>query len=233
MEGKVHIRMAKPEFEMHFHPKDRFPKLLRGQRTVMEHTMTFLHALGPEMEAPGPDTWMTYTPHPKLPGYPQHRFEMIEFRGLNHLTISFQIRTEPGINDDTVRKDLERLIGRLQAKDKYFRAEIEWPSWETRPAVDTSFDSPVVQSLARWHEYVMGSKPDIGHMGRSGAAADGSHTAAAGLTTVLYGPGGGQTDLDHQWKTVTGEIPREERVALKDLVATARIYALTAADICG
>lgn len=233
MEGKVHIRMAKPEFELHFHTKDRFPELLRGRRTVMEQTMTFLRALGAEMEAPRSDPWLTFRPHPDLPGYPQHRFEMIEFRGLGHLTVSIQIRTVPGMTDETVRRDLERVITSLQAADPHFRAELEWPSWETRPAVDTPFDSPAVQSLARWHEYVVGAKPDVGYLGRSGAAADGSHTFGAGIPTVLYGPGGGQTDLEREWSALTGAIPREERIATGDLVSAARVYALTAADLCG
>lgn len=233
MEGKIHVRMAKPEFELHFHTKDRFPELLRGRRSVMEQTMRFLQALGPEMEPPTAEPWVTFRPHPHLPGYPQHRFEMIEFRGLDHLVVSIQIRTVPGMTDDSVRGDLETVVARLNVADPSFRAELEWPSWQTRPAVDTPLDSPAVQSLARWHQYVVGTKPDVGHLGRSGAAADGSHTFAAGIPTVLYGPGGGQTDLEREWRALTGEIPREERIAITDLVSAARVYALTATELCG
>jgi hypothetical protein len=53
------------------------------------------------------------------------------------------------------------------------------------------------------------------------------------MDTVLYGPGGGQTDKEYRLKGHLKTGPPDERIFLKDVVTTAKVLALTAADICG
>ena len=229
-EGKIHIRAP----ELHFHTKDSWPEELRNQLTAFELLNQIHAALGPEMQPPGPDTWMTFEPHPDLPGYPQIRTEVVEFHGLSYLVLEFQVRIVAGMTDETITQDLKRLLSKFEEKYPYLKTEVEWPSQtDTRPAVTTPNDHAIVQSLARWHEHVTGEPTDIGFLGRSGAAADGSHTFGAGIPTVIYGPGGGETDKEYRYKARTKQGPPDERVAIKDLLTTAKVLALTAADLCG
>jgi acetylornithine deacetylase len=228
-EGKIHIKAK----ELHFHIKDIFPQF-KVQLTAFEIMNQILAALGPEMQSPGPDTWMTFTKHSDLPNYPQIRMEIVEFHHLGYLVLEFQIRTVPGMTDETITQDLRRMLDKFEDKYPYLDTRVEWPSrTKTRPAASTSRDHPLVQSLAHWHERVTGEPGDVGSQGRSGAAADGSHTHEAGITTVLYGPGGGEKDKEYRLKAHLKEGQPDERIAIKDLITTTKVLALTAADICG
>ena len=228
-EGKIHIRTAP---ELHFSIKETFPQF-KPQLTVFELMNAIQRALGREMHPPGADSWMTFEPHPDLPGYPKFRMEIVEFHGLGHLVLYLQIRTVPGMTDATMSQDLRRLLSALEAKYPYLKTEVEWPITLTRPPGVTHSDHVLVRSLARWHERVTGEVAKIGSLGRLGSAADGSHTAGAGMDTVLYGPGGGQTDKEYRLKGHLKTGPPDERILLKDVITTAKVLALTAADICG
>ena len=234
-EGRLHL-WAK---EMHFDLRENFDAF-KDQLTAHELLHQIQGVLGREMQPPGLDSWMTYHAHPDLPGYPQFRVERIEFHGIYHLSLELQIRTVPGMTNETIRADLERLIVPITALHPYMRAELEWPSGPTtRIAVVNPQDHPLGKSLARWHGSVTGSIGVIGSRGRIGDAADGSHTAAAGIDTFIYGPGGGTTDLEYQravhLRTLSGgaDTGPDERIAIDDLVSAAKVYALTAMDICG
>ena len=227
-QGKIHIRAP----GLHFHTKETFPQF-KPRLTGFELMNEIQRALGPEMQPPGPDCWMTFETHPDLPDYPQIRMEVVEFHGLDHLVLEFQIRVVPGMTDETIRQDLRRLLDGMEKKYPYLKTEVEWPLWETRPAVATPHDHPVAQSLACWHERVTGEPAQVDALGRMGAAADGSHTGAAGIDTVIYGPGGGETDKEYRLRAYLKEGPPDERIAIKDLLTTAKVLALTAADLCG
>ena len=227
-EGKIHIRAK----ELHFHIKGIFSEF-QDQLTAFELMNRIHAALGPEMQAPGPESWMTHERHPDLPDYPQFRMEFVEFRGLHHLVLELQIRSVPGMTDASIKRDLEAFTSEFVARYSYLETEIEWPSQATsRPAVANPRSHPVVQSLARWHERITGKPGVIGAKGRIGAAADASHTAAAGIDTVLYGPGGGLTDYEYRLKGHLKEGQPDERVAVQDIISTAKVFALTAAEIC-
>lgn len=228
LEGRIHIRAP----EMHFHYKEIYPKL-KPLKTAFFYVAQLIQALGPEMQPPDAASWMSFTPEPSLPGYPQFRLEMIEFHRLDHLALSFQIRIVPDMTDDTVRADLIRLLDRLRSQDDGFTYELEIPRWPTRPGIVIPQDEAIVHSLARWHTLVWGEPAQIGPWGRLGAAADASHFVDRGITTVLYGPGGGMTDTEYGYQTHIGAIPEDERIRVSDIVNTARVLALTAWEICG
>jgi len=228
-EGSVHLHAR----ELHFHTKEQFPEL-KPRKTAFEQLTSLLLALGSEMAPPGPGYWMRYRTTPGLEEYPQIRLEMITFHGLDHLEISFQVRTVPGQTDDTIRADLGRLVQTLKAKDPRFRMDINWPSWPSRPAGNTLVSNPLVQSFARSHEFVTRKPPDVGPRGRMGAAADASHVVGhLNIPTILYGPGGGMTDLEHGRDVLNGEVEPDERIRIDDIVVAAKVYALSAAELCG
>jgi acetylornithine deacetylase len=226
-EGKVHVRAP----ELHFHVKEVFPEF-RHRLSAFELMSEIQRMLGPEMQAPETSTWMTFATHPDLPGYPQIRMESVEFHGIDHLILDFHIRTVPGMTPETIRRDLKSLLATLQQKHPYLEAEVVWPLWEHRSAMAVPHDHPLVRKVAYWHERVAGEPAQVSSHGMLGAAADASHTGAAGIDTILYGPGGGHTDRDYRLKGYLEQGPPDERIALKDLVLTAKVLALAAGDLC-
>jgi acetylornithine deacetylase/succinyl-diaminopimelate desuccinylase-like protein len=231
-EGSMRVRIpAVPE--LHFHTKEKMPNL-KSRKSAFEQVRRLLDALGPEMVPPGPDSWMTHSVTPGLEDYPQMRMETITFHAMSDLEISFQIRTVPGQTDDTIRTDLERVMRELKATDPEFQAEIRWPSWLTRPAGNTPVSDPLVQACVRAHTYVAGAAPDLGPKGRIGAAADASHVVGQlHIPTILYGPGGGDSDLEHEAAALAHEVEPDERIRIDDIVIAAKVYALTAAQLSG
>lgn len=228
-EGTISVKSV----ELHFHRKDQHPQLLRGRRTAMEHLTEIFSALGPEIEYVEPGDWLTYEKCPELPGYPQYRFEEFHFNGLNKVALNIQVRTVPGQTDEMIKSDLERVCEYFHKQDPTFEYEVTWPVWESRPAGFTSPNSPLVQALKASHIEVVGGEPDISHLGRSGAAADGSLTHGAGITTVLYGPGGGETDKEYTLAQWEGRMPKDERIALKDLVDCTDVFNRTVVRLVG
>lgn len=76
-----------------------------------------------------------------------------------------------------------------------------------------------VASVVRWHETEVGRPATVGAGKRLGGASDAANLLAAGIPTVTYGPGG--IDV---WPMI------DERSRTADLVAAARVLALTAAE---
>jgi acetylornithine deacetylase/succinyl-diaminopimelate desuccinylase-like protein len=218
--------------QLHFLHKDTFPEL-RGRQTAMETVVKFLQMLGPEVEPHAKGGWMTYEPHPDLPGYPQHRFERFyDPSGFAHLTFLFQMRTVPGQTAKSVKDDVHGVIDRLLAEqaDPTLSIEVEWP-FRYRPAMEISTGEPIIKSMAKWHEKVTGKEPDVSARGRSGAVGDGCLLHEAGIKTLIYGPGCGMSDLDYRARQWRKEIAPDERIAIADLMTATKVYALTAAEV--
>ena len=175
---------------------------------------------------------------PGLQGYPQFRIENATFRpgtshgfgALDDLKITLRIHTVPGQTNETIRADLERLFQKLRERDPSFRVDINWPSWPpNKPAVHVTASDPLVQSFARWHEFVTGAPASVGSRGRLGAGADASHVAGRlKIPTIQYGPGNWVLDF----LGPTGELEPEERVKIEDIVVASKVCALAAAELC-
>jgi hypothetical protein len=51
------------------------------------------------------------------------------------------------------------------------------------------------------------------------------------MQAVAYGPGGGLSDLEHQRKSMLGEVPPDERIPVRELIVAARTSALATIDL--
>jgi acetylornithine deacetylase len=231
-EGRVHVRARAGGRELHFHFKEVDPTL-KTRRTVFEHMAKLLQAFGPEMTPPESTGWMTHVPHDGLPGYPQFRIEKIETHSQMHVAVSFQIRTVPGQTEETLRVDLQRLVEGVRTAGPDAEMELEFPTAPVRPAVDVTDSDPLVRTVASAHEAVTGRPPEISGRGRLGAAADASLLAAANITTILYGPGGGDSDAEHQHAVHDGRIEPDERISIGSIVDAAKVYAIAVMELCG
>ena len=150
----------------------------------------------------------------------------------SHIELGFQVRTVPGQTAETIKADLKRLVKKLQMEDPHFEAEIDWPRWPTRPAVNTPYDSPLVKTFASAHKDLIDDPPlDVSAKGRLGSAADGSHTFGVGIPTILLGPSGGPRDVYLEEKYPRTD--KDERILIDDIVNCAKVFAISATRLCG
>ncbi|MEM3693777.1 MAG: M20/M25/M40 family metallo-hydrolase [Candidatus Bathyarchaeia archaeon] len=172
-----------------------------------------------------PDGWLTFLPHKELPGYPRFNIVSILLHPFEYPTscsLLFDCRIVPGQSEETVRRDLEALLKDIKAHDPNLVTEltIPAPGWFNRLPFEISPHEPIVKTIAKWHEYVVGTKPYIGSGIRLGFASDANNLLAAGVKCVNYGPGDFREPID-------------ERKKVRDMVKAAKVYALAAAEICG
>ncbi len=206
----------------------------------IEQQNLIMQRMGPSLDAPPPEGWLTYEPHPDLPSFPKLMYDAIfkehyYYPSLTPLTtreceMYFQIRTVPGMTLETVKADLMRLLdGIKEDHPKSFHYELTIPVFES----DGWFQDPcalprdhlLVEALTEGHRIATGAEPEIGGVLRIGNVGDGNITHAAGIPSVQYGPG--DIRLYEEWPAP------DERVALADLIAAAKAIAVAVWRICG
>lgn len=190
-----------------------------------------IEAFGPTYRTVEPGEWMTYTPHPKLQGYP--RFAIREIRSeLDVVKLLLDVVAVPSQTVKSIEADLRRFLTDLAARVPGLQWELEMRGWEPPFSDNTHFgadetpqDHPIVQAVARAHERVRGAPPVIGTGRRLGAASDAQNYRVAGIPAIEYGPGSIKEDCG-QWPCV------DERVKVRDLVDATAIVAAAVADLC-
>lgn len=192
----------------------------------------FLVALGPSWRKAKRGGWLTYEESPLLPTYPQFNIDGVRGDFFEHrATAEIQVRTVPGMTSASLRADLERVAATISKGEPAYDFEFEVPpkagqyaAWDWPPAwIDESDALP--QAVIAAHKRVTGSDPVIGSEPRIGAVGDASFLQAAGIKSVLYGPG--TSTIFQSWPTP------DERVSLDELVVCASVFALTAIRMCG
>jgi len=164
--------------------------------------------------------WLRYQPHPLIPGYPSMAIREIEHYQ-DTTTVAFDLRTVPGMTEDTVREDMQARLDQISEEDREFKYELLIPQSEQQPNMPareaTSPDAPVVKELIAAHKQVTGDEPRIGAGHRIGATADTCHFKGIGITCVEYGPG-----FIPAWPMV------DECVCVDQVIAATKTLALTA-----
>ncbi|MGQ0568956.1 MAG: M20 family metallopeptidase [Armatimonadota bacterium] len=188
-------------------------------RSAAQVGAELIAAFGPPFAPIPPDGWLPHTPHPDLPGYPRFGIKEIHTHGGDFCRLTFDCRIIPGVTAADVQRSLEAFLQR-----RGIRGRVEMPPHphvRNRPTAEgISRDHPLVQTIARWHATELGRPAAIGSGKRLGGASDAANLLAAGIPTVTYGPGG--IDV---WPMV------DERSRTADIVAAARVLALTAAEV--
>jgi len=189
-------------------------------------------ALGPSWRKVPAGGWLSYEECDDLPDFPQLHFDEIEGDFFEpRASVELQVRTVPGMTSDSIRADLERVVERLIGDDPTLDIEIEIPPKEGQyagwdwPPMKIEPGDPLVVAMIDNHKRVTGEQLEPGAEPRLGAVGDASFLEAAGMKTVLYGPG--TSTIFSSWPTAN------ERVSLDELIVAAKVYALTAIDICG
>jgi acetylornithine deacetylase len=187
----------------------------------------------------------TCRPHPELPALPRLNVgSIIGGRGERYVlveppyvpdfcTIIVDVHFVPGQTVEGIVVDLRRALDPLREADATLRYEIEIPppaSFKGRwrlvmDPVDVPRDSPIVQAVARHHRAVTGQPPAVvgALLPLSYSAGDAAWLWKAGIPSVYYGPASGFQE--------TG--PGGSYVLISEMMAGAKVLALTALDVCG
>jgi acetylornithine deacetylase/succinyl-diaminopimelate desuccinylase-like protein len=206
----------------------------------IEQLCEVIRRIGPSLDPIPEGSWMNFTPHPELPGFPTHTFDTFHKEhyyqknrtGLHskQAELLLQFRTVPGQTLDSVRADVAALLEGIRQDHPAFNATFELPAkgteegWCQEPMACASGHA-LVAALAAGQQLASGAPAIVGGWGRLGNVGDGNIIAAYGIPTVQYGPG--DIRIYREWPTA------DERVLLSDLVIAARALAHATVRLCG
>jgi len=126
------------------------------------------------------------------------------------------IRVPPSIPMNDARRDIQQVFFDLKKRHPDWGLEFE--TYVSVPGARIREDHEMIKSIDANHERIMGKPPD-----REVVCwcSDASVLSRYGIDTVNYGPSSGPRDAEG------------EKVKIKTLVDITKIYALTAAELCG
>jgi acetylornithine deacetylase/succinyl-diaminopimelate desuccinylase-like protein len=206
----------------------------------IEQICEVIRRIGPSLDPIPEGSWMTFKPHPDLPGFPTHTFDTMHKEHYYHpnhtglhsreAELQLQFRTVPGQTLQSVRDDLTRLLEGIRRDHPAFNYELTLPARGTengwcQDPMECPADHPLVQALAQGQRLASGAEPVIGGWGRLGNVGDGNIIAALDIPTVQYGPG--DIRIYKEWPTA------DERVRLSDLVVASKAIASAIVVLCG
>jgi Acetylornithine deacetylase/Succinyl-diaminopimelate desuccinylase and related deacylases len=191
----------------------------------IEKAARVIQAFGPAYQPIPHGSWLRFVPHPLLPGFPRMAVRNIE-HFQDTTTLSFDLRIIPGMTEQSVRQDLQRLLEGIAADDPDFKFELIIPLSAQQPNMPareaTPVESPLAQAVIAAHQQVTGQTPEIGAGHRIGATADTCHFKGAGITCLEYGPGFIPT-----WPMV------DERIEVTQIVTATKVLALATEGLIG
>lgn len=198
---------------------------------AIEQMALIVQRLGPSLSPHQRGSWLTFEPHPDLPGFPMHRFDEISKEKYpRECALVMEIRTVPGQTDEGLRVDLVRVLEGLKMEHPNLDYAIHLPAggpedtFHMAPS-EIARDHPLVQALIEAQRLASGHEPLLGGALRIGNVGDGNLIAAAGIPSVQYGPG--DIRIYPEWPAP------DERVELAQLVETSRAMARAAYRYCG
>ncbi|RLI21278.1 M20 family peptidase, partial [Candidatus Bathyarchaeota archaeon] len=131
-------------------------------------------------------------------------------------SLTVDLRVLPGIWIEDVKEYFEEILEKIKREDPEFKAELSM--YSRQPPLDTSESHPIVQALKRSVNEIVGRMPKV-----TGAPfdTDASILANAGIPSVVCGAG----DVRYAHAAV-------ELVPVGEVIAAAKIFTLTAVEIC-
>ena len=130
--------------------------------------------------------------------------------------LSVERRTVPGETARDVESQVRQILNQLAASDATFKASLR--TTLLREAFEVSRDEPLVQAVYRHAATILGQEPGI-----IGATAwmDSAILSAAGIPTVIFGPGGEGAHAVVEW------------VDLEQVRRSVEVLLATAEEFCG
>ena len=132
-----------------------------------------------------------------------------------HCSMSVERRTVPGETLQKIESEIPGIFKRIAASDPTFKATVK--TGLVRDPFEVSVDEPIVQVLQRKATAILGNEPAV--TGQTGWM-DSAILSAAGIPTVVFGPGGEGAHAVIEWS----DLDHVERCA--------EILAAVAEDFC-
>jgi len=126
------------------------------------------------------------------------------------------VRVPPTIAMNEARREIQRLFLGLQKQHPDWGLEFE--TYVSVPGARIREDHELIRTIDANHERILGARPEREVVTW---CSDASVLTRYGVETVNYGPSSGPRDKEG------------EKVSIKTLVDITKIYALTAAELCG
>jgi acetylornithine deacetylase len=126
------------------------------------------------------------------------------------------VRVPPNIALSDARRDVHAMF--LELKKMHPDWGLEFETYVSVPGARIAEDHAMIRAIDANHERVMGQRPEREVVTW---CSDASVLTRYGIETVNYGPSSGPRDAEG------------EKVSIKTLVDITKIYALTAAELCG
>ncbi len=162
----VRIRTRSPELFFRYSPEAK-----AAYQNPIEQQCRIIQRIGPSLEPIPSGGWLTFMPHPELPGFPTHTFDTIHkehyyqpnYTGMSsrECEMIFQIRTVPGQTVDRVRADVHGLLESIKKECPALDYEVTIPApgseegWCQDP-MEIARDHPMVLALAEGHRLASG-----------------------------------------------------------------------------
>jgi acetylornithine deacetylase len=131
-------------------------------------------------------------------------------------TLEVERRTIPGETPEQVEAEIEAVLEEIRESDPTFVASMK--TTFARDSFEIAEDSTIVQALSNQIEVLLGSAPEVS--GGSGWM-DSALLAAAGIPTVIFGPGGEGAHAVIEW------------VDLEQVQQCSDVLLATIQDFCG
>jgi len=134
-----------------------------------------------------------------------------------HVTDLFlDVRVPPTIPMSEARREVQQMFLAMQKKHPDWGLEFE--TYVSVPGARISEEHEMIKAIDANHERIMGKRPEREVVTW---CSDASVLSRYGIETVNYGPSSGPRDK------------QGEKVEIKTLVDITKVYALTAAELCG
>jgi len=134
----------------------------------------------------------------------------------NRTDLFLDVRVPPTMALKEVRTGIKQLVFDLRKKHPDYGIESE--TFVSVPGAEISKDHPLVKTIESCHRRVLGAAPTHATVLWD---SDASVMTRFGIETLNYGPSSGERDAEG------------EKVAIQTLLDITKVYALTAAEICG
>ena len=111
-----------------------------------------------------------------------------------HCRLQIERRTIPGETRATVEAEVSALLARIASADPLFNASVK--TLLARDPFEIAFEAPIVQTVTRHAQAILGRELEAtGAMGWMDSAL----LSAAGIPTVIFGPGGAGAHAVVEW----------------------------------
>jgi acetylornithine deacetylase/succinyl-diaminopimelate desuccinylase-like protein len=143
------------------------------------------------------------------------------------------VKTLPGTPTMAIQRALEEVCARVEEKEKDIKTRVQL--YLSTTGYEISKDEQVVKVMEKAHQQVFGKPVQYPMAKRYGITSDGSRIASYGVPVITYGAGFGTHLIDPtepeitEWDNPSGV---RRGVGIQNMINCAKVYALSALEVC-